>query len=170
MAAGCQLSGCLPSGCCFCPLESGSYPPRPAPLRLSFAQIGRLTPELCPCAHRYRKPCTVRGGVSVSGGCRVSAFRLPSVRLLLLSFGEWFVPASSRATAPFVCSDRTSNAGAMPVRAQVPKTVHCSRWCSLPPRHLDRFVPSPPRCCGTSAPRQRDSTRPIYSDRAQKQL
>ena len=56
VAAGCQLSGCLPSGCCFCPLESGSYPPRPAPLRLSFAQIGRLTPELCPCAHRYRKP------------------------------------------------------------------------------------------------------------------
>ena len=58
------------------------------------------------------------------GGCGVSAFRLPSVRLLLLPFGEWFVPASSRATAPFVCSDRTSNAGAMPVRAQVPKTLN----------------------------------------------
>ena len=50
VAAGCQLSGCLRSGCCFCALESGSYPPCPAPLCLSCAQIGGLTPELRPCA------------------------------------------------------------------------------------------------------------------------
>ena len=87
--------------------------------------------------------------------------------------GTFFPSGSSMGAALLSVSALKNVSGAHGASAletsHVPAEDSCGR-VALPTRHLDRFVPSPPRYCGTSAPRQRESTRLLVPDRAQKQL